>query len=281
MNDECLATGFGNVDDRADVAAYSGCLSLLDSLPYFRKYKQRSYELLELFPGVTVLEVGCGLGDDAFRMAELVKPGGSVAGVDASARMLETASARNSDGLGIEFRRADARSLPFRDGSFMRCRTDRTLQHIARPECVIAEMARVLAPDGILLAYDNDWGTFSVSGADRKTTSVIEDLWAFSFTNPWIGRYLKQYFRLAGLTEITVYPSVSVINDFELADQVYNLRQTAFRAVEAGKLARKTAGQWLSDLEKQDKAGYFLCSLTAYTVAGRKRKTPHTDPLTE
>ena len=91
MNDEYLATGFGNVDASADGEAYKKCLSLLDSLPYYQEYKKRSYQLLDLLPGVSVLEVWCGLGDDALRMAALVNPGGMVTAVDASVRMIELA----------------------------------------------------------------------------------------------------------------------------------------------------------------------------------------------
>lgn len=35
------------------------------SVEFFRDYKQESFDLLCLEPGVAVLEVGCGLGDDA------------------------------------------------------------------------------------------------------------------------------------------------------------------------------------------------------------------------
>src|SRR5438552_3580813 len=42
-------------------------------------------------PGERVLDVGCGFGDTAQRIAELVGPGGSVLGVDVSPRFIETA----------------------------------------------------------------------------------------------------------------------------------------------------------------------------------------------
>jgi hypothetical protein len=41
MSDEYLATGFADVDG-AENTAYSGCLSLLASLPYFKEYKRRT-----------------------------------------------------------------------------------------------------------------------------------------------------------------------------------------------------------------------------------------------
>lgn len=41
MSDECLATGFANVDDSADKRFYPHCLSLIDSLPYCKQCKGR------------------------------------------------------------------------------------------------------------------------------------------------------------------------------------------------------------------------------------------------
>ena len=271
MNNEYLATGFCDVDGRSNGAACKNCLSLLDSLPYYQKIKQRSYELLDLHAGISALDVGCGVGDDAFRMAAMVSPIGAVTGVDASARMIAACSSRSRDGLNIEYMQADARRLPFEDASFMRCRTDRVLQHIENPKAAIAEMARVLVPGGILLAFDNNWGTFSISGRDRKTSELMETRWGNAFVNPGIGRELKRYFCEAGLSEISECPSVSVVDDFELADQIYNLRQTASQLVDAGELSRETVSNWLADLEEQSRAGRFRCSLTAFTVVGRKR----------
>jgi ubiquinone/menaquinone biosynthesis C-methylase UbiE len=270
MKKEYLATGFTDVDGRQDIASYTNCLSLLDSLPYFRWYKQRSYDLVRLSPGLSVLEVGCGIGDDVLRMAARVMPTGTVIGVDASFHMIQQTLCREDMPTGVTFAQADARCLPFKENSFARCRIDRTLQHIREPQQAIQEMVRVLKPDGILLAYDNDWGTFSISGRNDETTRTIETLWMDAFTNRWIGRYLKRFFLEAGLQKVMVEPSVSVISDFETADRVYNIRQTVERAVAAACIDPEDAEAWLSDVRKQSPSGFFLCSLTAFTVTGVK-----------
>jgi ubiquinone/menaquinone biosynthesis C-methylase UbiE len=270
MCNEYLASGFADVDACDDPSAYQHFLALLDSLAYFRAYKQRSYELLDLSAGLRVLEIGCGLGDDAFRMAERVGPDGIVAGVDASFLMVEQALARTPVDARATFIQADASTLPFPDQSVNRCRIDRTLQHLSDPEQVIGEMVRVLVPGGLLLAYDNDWGTFAVTGHHDDATSIIETLWADSFKNRWIGRYLKHYFLAAGLRNVMLEPSVSVITDFALADRVYNLCQTVARAVAAGRLTPAVAEQWVLQAQALSQSGGFLCTLTAYTVVGMK-----------
>jgi ubiquinone/menaquinone biosynthesis C-methylase UbiE len=271
MGDEYLATGFVDVDSAENADSYSACLSLLDSLPYFEDYKRRTYQLLELGPCERVLDAGCGLGDDVFRMAELVGPNGFIVGLDASARLIEKASSdTRSRALPVEFHAGDLRRLPFAKETFTRCRIDRVLQHVRQPQVAIAELARVLKPEGILLAYDNDWGTFWVTSRDKRLTRMLENAWCDSFANGWIGRELRKYFLEAGLSNVTIHPSVALITDFETADKVYNLRQTAQRAVAAGTILEEESSAWVKELRARAQSGSFAAALTAYTVVGKK-----------
>ena len=271
MSDEYLATGFADVDSAEDTNSYSDCLSLLDSLSYFKEYKHKTYELLELGPREWILDAGCGLGDDVFRMGELIIPGGFAVGVDSSAKLINKAkSDERSAALPVEFHVADLRKLPFSDQVFTRCRIDRVLQHLPEPDVAISELVRVLKPGGILLAYDNDWGTFAVTSQDKRVTRILENAWCDSFANSWIGRELCRYFIEATLLNVTIYPSVSLISDFDTADKVYNLRQIVQRAIAANKISKAVGDAWLDELQARARSGSFATSLTAYTVVGRK-----------
>ena len=77
----------------------------------WRGYKPESFALLALEPGDSVLDVGCGTGEDARALARLV-PGVSVLGVDASAEKVAEAE-RLTLGLphAIDFRVGDAHRL--------------------------------------------------------------------------------------------------------------------------------------------------------------------------
>jgi ubiquinone/menaquinone biosynthesis C-methylase UbiE len=271
MDDEYLATGFGHVDRAENADSYSDCLSLLDSLPYFKEYKCKTYQLLQLGPGERVLDAGCGLGDDVYRMADLVAPGGLVIGLDSSAKLIEKAkSDKRSRVLPVEFHVGTLRQLPFADESFTRCRIDRVLQHVREPWIAISELVRTLNSGGVLLAYDNDWGTFSVTSRDQPLTRILEDAWCDSFANRWIGRELKGYFIEAGLSNVTIHPSVSLIDDFDTADKVYNLRRTVQRAIAAGDVSEDQGSAWVMELQGKAQSGSFAAALTAYTVVGRK-----------
>ena len=271
MNDEYLSTGFANVDRAQNKDSYFECLTLLDSLPYYREYKTKSYESLDLSPGMIVLEAGCGLGDDAFRMAEQIKPGGKVIGLDASAAMIEKARSHElAAKLPVEFHVGDVKALPFPDNSFARCRIDRVLQHITQPQKAIAELVRVLEPSGLLLAYDNDWGTFSIASEHSETTRTLENLWRDSFINSAIGRNLSNYFISAGLSDVKIYPGTSVITNFQTADKVYNLQETVQKAIAARIISVAQGLGWTDELIDRTAKGLFTATLTAYTAVGKK-----------
>jgi ubiquinone/menaquinone biosynthesis C-methylase UbiE len=271
MSDEYLAAGFSDVDSAEDPNSYSDCLSLLDSLSYFKEYKHKTYELLELGPCECVLDAGCGLDSDVFRMAELIMPDGFVVGVDSSAKLIDKAkSDERGAALPVEFHLGDLRQLPFSDQTFTRCRIDRVLQHLSEPQVAISELVRVLKPGGLLLAYDNDWGTFALTSQEKRVTRILENAWCDSFANSWIGRELCRYFVEAALLSVTIHPSVSLISDFDTADKVYNLRQTVQRTIAKREISMAVGDAWLNELEARSQSRSFAASLTAYMVVGRK-----------
>lgn len=98
-----------------------------------------------------VLDVATGPGYVAARAAAR---GASVVGVDIAEHMVALAASLHP---GIEFRQADAESLPFDDGSFDAVVANFLVPHLGRPEQTVAELARVLAPGGrlALTAWDD------------------------------------------------------------------------------------------------------------------------------
>lgn len=92
-----------------------------------------------------LLDVGCGTGRFAVLAAERL--GARVWGVDTSPEMLREAKARPG-AAGVGWRRADATSLPFRDGWFDAVHTHLVLHLVADVPAAVAEMARVLQPGG-------------------------------------------------------------------------------------------------------------------------------------
>lgn len=77
--------------------------------------------------------------------------------------MLEKARVRSAEyGAKITLVRGIAEALPFPDGSFDRVLCDSAIDHMADPQRSIAEMARVLAPQGRLVLGTVNYGSLSV-----------------------------------------------------------------------------------------------------------------------
>jgi SAM-dependent methyltransferase len=94
-----------------------------------------------------VLDAGCGIGYGA---AMLHGAGASeVVGVDVSETAIEIARSRVPDGVWLEV--ADLVDLPFPDDQFDRIVCFEVIEHVDHPELVLDELARVLAPGGLLL----------------------------------------------------------------------------------------------------------------------------------
>ncbi|MBF2026778.1 MAG: class I SAM-dependent methyltransferase [Oscillatoriales cyanobacterium C42_A2020_001] len=266
-----LASDFENVDGTHAAQKFTHCLRLLESLDFFQTYKQKTFDLLQLVEGETVLEVGCGTGEDAIALAKRVGKTGRVVAIDHSQVMLDQAIASTKElQLLIEFIRAEAQQLPFADKTFDAARVDRTLQHISEPERVVAEMTRVVRSGGRIVAMEPDWETFIVDSEKHAVTRKLLNFWCDSFPTGWVGRDLPKYFHHEGLTHIQTSPETLVIQQFDLADQVFDLVQTAHRAGEIGVVSQQEANEWLAELRYLDQVGEFFCSFTGFVVSGKK-----------
>nr|WP_275585697.1 class I SAM-dependent methyltransferase [Geodermatophilus sabuli] len=117
------------------------------------------YDLLDLRPGMTVLDLGCGEGRHAF---EAYRRGAHVVAVDRGVPEVETTkrwlgaiaaageAGRADDGTAARYEvvRGDLLALPFPDASVDRVIAAEVLEHIPDDAAALAEITRVLAPGG-------------------------------------------------------------------------------------------------------------------------------------
>jgi ubiquinone/menaquinone biosynthesis C-methylase UbiE len=265
------ASDWSMVDRTAQPAAYVGYLDAVHSQDTVRAYKEQTYELLDLHPGDRVIDVGCGAGDDVLAMGRIVGPSGRVVGMDASETMIEESQRRSSGlGLPVEFVAGYAHNLDFAEGSFDAARADRVFQHLEDPKEALAELIRVTRPGGRIVVTDPDWGALIVDGPDRETTQAVLDEIVASIRNPWMGRQLLGLFQRAGLAEVTPIVRATLIPDFPLADHIFHLSETLNRLRINGKVTNRAATNWIKALEAAHVERRFCCSLTAFTVFGRR-----------
>ncbi len=135
---QSIARGFGNACHTYDSAS--------------RLQKSMGDRMLaripaELNPGI-VLDLGCGTGWFTRRLAARY-PKAEITGADLAPGMLEQARITGSD--AVNWLNADAEQLPLADQSVDLIFSNLMIQWSPRPEVVLAECRRVLAPGGLLV----------------------------------------------------------------------------------------------------------------------------------
>lgn len=116
------------------------------------------YDLLELEPGMLVLDLGAGFGRHAF---ETARRGGSVVAADLAFDEMKSTkdtfaamylSGELPDNVTTVSVQANGLTLPFADQTFDRIIASEILEHVPNDIGVMAELFRVLKPGGRLAA---------------------------------------------------------------------------------------------------------------------------------
>jgi SAM-dependent methyltransferase len=260
----CLGA-FAAVDASGDASALAGYLRAVRELPDLREERSLLLARLGVRTGMRVLDVGCGLGDDVLAFAERVGPGGHVAGLDASGAFLAQALARvRASGTSADLVLGDAHDLPFPGGSFDVVATERTLQHVDDPATVVAEMARVTVPGGLVALSEPDWGTLVLAGAPEAPTAAVLDELRAQFRHPDAGRRLVGLLAGAGLSDVRVWADSIHFTDPRPAAEVLALRPAAGRALGTD------APAWLDAVEEAGRERRFFAAATGFLVTARR-----------
>jgi SAM-dependent methyltransferase len=158
------------VDNEEAIEAWNG--PLFDRFVRFRHvltgglgaHGERAIALTAPQPGERVLDVGCGFGDTALRIAELVGPEGSVLGVDAAERFIEASreEAAAAKAENVSFEVHDVEQTEF-DGRFDLAYSRMGTMFFANPVAALRNVRRALDPGGRLCMVvwrrklDNEW----------------------------------------------------------------------------------------------------------------------------
>jgi SAM-dependent methyltransferase len=123
--------------------------------PVYRRFAVKAAGIIT--SGNRVLDIGAGSGLPAIELAQ-ARSDWRITGIDVSENMLELAR-RNAAQSGladrIEFRQATADALPFDEGCFSLVVSNASLHLWKDPLKVFKEIARVTAPGGYCLIWDN------------------------------------------------------------------------------------------------------------------------------
>ncbi len=152
---------FARIADRYDLA------NVLLSFNRDQSWKRRLVRLAAVRPGEKVLDLACGTGDIALRLAGA---GAQVTGLDITPRMIELARAKanarvrcaprgsgsglRAPGSSLSFVIGDMMTLPFPAGSFDVVTTGYGLRNVPEMTGALCEIRRVLKPGGRIFSLD-------------------------------------------------------------------------------------------------------------------------------
>ena len=229
---------------------------------------------LDLKAGLRVLDVGSGPGHTTFELARRIAPGGKVTGVDINAEFVERSGAHARDAkLAADFVRSAFPPLPFPDASFDRVWCKNVLEYVDSAADTVAEMARVTAPGGVVVAVDSDWDMLALDiGRDGRERSdrIIAASKSIAIREPQIGRQLYRLFRAAGLDDV----KVEIHSGADTAGRSMPMLKASFAryARDSGKIAASEVEGWFADIDRAVAARSFLFVLPQFVVRGMKNE---------
>lgn len=238
--------------------------------------REHLYSRLNWLAVTSVLDVGCGKGDDLQRMAQVALEGVHLFGIDSSATAIEAARAATEGDTCFSWHQANVSEyLPFADGQFDALFSVNLLECVADKDALMAEMARVLRPGGQIVCAHWDWDTQTINGADkalvRKIVQTFSD-WQQDWMpacDGWMGRRLWPTFQRSGL--FTGRIETYTLTNTEFAPGWYGYDQIqAFGALaRRGLIAPDDYTRFYDDVTAQAARGEYFYSLTLYVYVGK------------
>jgi ubiquinone/menaquinone biosynthesis C-methylase UbiE len=243
-----------------------------NELESIQHYQAITYEVLGITRGSSVLDVGCGTGDDVVNLYKIVGPEGRVVGIDDSADLIAEAKTRvERAGVSVELYVGDAHELTqFSDNCFDATRAAAVFHHLESPEKALREMIRVTKPGGLIVIAEVDWETLVVDHPNiTLTRRIMHHHCDDKHRNGWIGRQLARLFKQAQL-DVYIIPAAIVVPSYNLANLIFGLENLVKKMQVEGSVSQQDADEWLSVAKSLDEQGLFFASVTGFIVMGKK-----------
>jgi SAM-dependent methyltransferase len=198
-------------------------------------------------PGLRWIDVGCGTGAFSELLVERCAPA-EVQGIDPSEAQLAFARTRPASRLA-QFRQGDAMALPFPDDRFDAASMALVIFFVPEPAKGVAEMARVVGPDGTVATYAWDMLGGGYPGEPIHAEMRVMGVHPLLPPSPGASRLeaLRELWTGAGLEgvetrEITVVRNFADFDDFWATSLMSSNIRPIVAALSPGDVERLKAG---------------------------------------
>lgn len=160
-------------------------------------------------PGWHCLEVGCGAGGIARRLAQLVGGTGRVVAIDLDTRFIADEGRQN-----LDVRRQDLMIDPLDEGAFDLAHARAVVEHVPDHQCALERVVATVRPGGWVMIEDVDFGGAMAAGLARyaypaeharvvqRVMRAVEALFALAGADACFGTELIGGMMAAGLENV-------------------------------------------------------------------------------
>jgi ubiquinone/menaquinone biosynthesis C-methylase UbiE len=124
---------------------------------YNEDYLGLMAKYLGLRPGMTIADIGCGIGFVGITFARYIQPGGKVLGFDVDCRVIDEGRKnvrKRRLGKVLSIEEGDVYKLPLPDESVDLSVCQALLMHLDRPGDALSEMIRIVRPGGKVVCLE-------------------------------------------------------------------------------------------------------------------------------
>ncbi|KAI9022370.1 S-adenosyl-L-methionine-dependent methyltransferase [Hyaloraphidium curvatum] len=220
---------------------------------------------LDLQPGETALDFGCGPGFVAAAMAGAVGAGGKVHGTDVNAdfcaRARQVADERGVGKVVQIHHVTDGVGVP--DGTVDGILAKNVLEYVPDLDQTLTNLFRAAKPGGRLLALDSDWAFVVVQPWTPDEVREVFGAAAPAFKEPFVGRKLLGAFRKAGFADVKVELRAT-------ADTSGTMRNMLNYGTKFKTLTEARAAELAAKVDQGLKDGTYMMVLPQFVVLGQK-----------
>jgi len=241
------------------------------------KLREQIHSLIRFGTTISILDIGCGYGDDLIRFGERCGADATFTGIDSARKPITKAREKTRNDPRFTFIPHDiSGGLPFGDGSFDVVYSHNVLECIRDKEALISEVHRVLKPGGQVLFSHTDWDSQIINGTDkaliRRLVAAFSD-WKqdwMSESDGWMGRRMAGLFRKNRGFSGEIIPFVLVNTEYAPGLYGYDRIRDVHTMAANGRIREKDYAAFQEDLEKTVSRGNYFYSVTLYVFSGTK-----------
>tara|TARA_B100000795_G_scaffold52704_1_gene34581 strand:+ start:177 stop:950 length:774 start_codon:yes stop_codon:yes gene_type:complete len=223
---------------------------LHDTMSLLMEVKRLSYEpFLKLVDG-NVVDIGCGMGEDVFKMSVENESNTSYTGIDHDSTLID--EARKKIGFSqanLSYECKDLVQNPLPEITYDGIRAERLFQHITKSNELLLNCYNALKLGGVFLTIESDWAGINIYSSNHKMElAVREYLIEKKVVNGLASRNLVGEVKNAGFKIENLQILPFTVSNLDLANSVVKLETIIKEAAAANYCTEEDSSSFYNEL---------------------------------